>query len=347
MRAVRYQYFDYLRFLAIVAVVSIHVNILIGDYPSENQGYWWFANIMDSGVRWCVPIFFMVSGALLLSSSRVEHLRSFLKRRLSRVLIPFFFVVPIYLLWRNRSQLESLHLGQLLVEVIEGPVYYHLWFVYSIVGLYLVTPLIKHFVKQTDQKHILYFLGLWFIISLYGLIGKFTDVHIGFGIPLVVGYVGYFVLGYYLHNFEINQRWLYGIYLLGIAGAVVTAIGTYELTQQNNGMFDDYFYSYFSPNVIIMSIAVYLFIKNLNYNGIKPSSIMNRMVLAINTAVYGIYLIHVLIIQILSEYFHLDMNYKHPYIGMPLMIIIVMAMSYVLTKIGQMIIRLFTTQKSN
>lgn len=334
----RYYYIDVLRCIAIVAVISIHVNIVIGDFPGEGLEEWWFGNIMNSGARWCVPIFFMISGALLLSSSKEESLRSFLARRLTRVLGPFFFAAFLYILWKNRGQLASISWGPSLIEIIEGPVFYHLWFVYSIAGLYLAAPLLKRFVKQAEQKHLLYFLGLWLISSSYREIEKFFGVQVGFSIPVVTGYAGYFVLGYVLHTFEIHKRWLYGIYLLGIAGWIVTAAGTYEWTRKNGGVFDDFFYSYFSLNVIAMSTAVYMLVKSLHVQN-EPPSILKRIVFAISRASYGIYLIHVLVIQMLGECFHLDMTVLHPWIGLPLMVVLVTGLSYVLVKMGQILLQ--------
>ena len=88
--------FDLLRALATVSVVALHVaGPVLYEYGSLPAGEWWTANAIDSAVRFSVPIFLMLTGALLLP--RMEPAGQFLKRRFARLLWPFIFWSAVYL----------------------------------------------------------------------------------------------------------------------------------------------------------------------------------------------------------------------------------------------------------
>lgn len=147
----------------------------------------------------------------------------------------------VYLVW---SFLYALYFfdGRLLNLVtwfIQGP--YHMWFIPMIICLYIITPLLRQI--TTDQKTTKYFLIVSFVftflLSAFGLILKgidsfhFVDDSLfGFYSGLfencnyyfTLGYVPYFVIGYFLHEAEINLRQRKIIYCLGIIGFYVLLV---------------------------------------------------------------------------------------------------------------------------
>ncbi|MDQ6971139.1 MAG: acyltransferase family protein, partial [Mariprofundaceae bacterium] len=79
---------DNSRVLAVFAVILVHVSDgFVSHYPMGSE-YWWIGNIYDSAVRWCVPVFVMISGALLLDPAKHENLNTFYRKRFSRICIP-------------------------------------------------------------------------------------------------------------------------------------------------------------------------------------------------------------------------------------------------------------------
>src|SRR3989304_5868153 len=86
---------DNARISAIFAVVLLHVAYGVVIENDIGTNYWWFANIFDSSARWCVPVFVMISGALLLDSSKNEDSLTFYKKRLSRILLPVLFGIKV------------------------------------------------------------------------------------------------------------------------------------------------------------------------------------------------------------------------------------------------------------
>ena len=101
MKNNRLYYFDYLRVIAILGVLCIHVAAPYVTMYLKLPNIQWQASVVLNGlVRWCVPIFFMVSGALLLGRKE-EPLTNFFKKRANRILIPFIIWSIGYYIWRQ------------------------------------------------------------------------------------------------------------------------------------------------------------------------------------------------------------------------------------------------------
>lgn len=96
------------RIIAILAVVLLHVSSRVITWSELGSNDWWYANLYDSLVRWCVPVFVMISGALLLAPEKAEPLGVFYKKRASRILSPLVFWSLFYMLWDfSRNMLKG------------------------------------------------------------------------------------------------------------------------------------------------------------------------------------------------------------------------------------------------
>src|SRR5690554_5861581 len=136
----RLEYMDWLRVISIFVVVGVHVVSKIINTGHVDEWEWQFANAIDSAIRWCVPVFFMLSGALLLTLKREDPIGEFLKRRLTKVIIPLIFWSGVYIAYKMFEQGESFTVGQMFEIFFTDDVYYHLWFLYVIIGLYIMAP---------------------------------------------------------------------------------------------------------------------------------------------------------------------------------------------------------------
>lgn len=67
MESIKKEWIDYLRVIATVSVIFLHVSAEIPTlYKKIPDDIWWIGNFFDGAVRFCVPLFLMISGALLL-----------------------------------------------------------------------------------------------------------------------------------------------------------------------------------------------------------------------------------------------------------------------------------------
>ena len=137
----RVVYADLLRIAAMVAVIVLHVCGNNWQGEDIHSLDWHLLNVFDSLVRWCVPVFVMLSGMFFLDPGRNVTYRSIFTKKLLRVFTAYVFWSVLYaaftalLAWRGGTPETPL---QIWLDVVYG--HYHLWFLYMIMGLYLFRP---------------------------------------------------------------------------------------------------------------------------------------------------------------------------------------------------------------
>ena len=129
---------SYLRVAAMSGVVLIHtLSGIVGNPAIRFSATWWAGTALDLGSSWAVPVFIMVSGALLLESRPGEGARAFYARRLQRIAIPLVVAHVGYLLVRFRWLHEPLTMPRVVADLLHATVYVQLYFFWIILGLYL------------------------------------------------------------------------------------------------------------------------------------------------------------------------------------------------------------------
>jgi surface polysaccharide O-acyltransferase-like enzyme len=187
--------------------------------------------------------------------------------------------------------------------------YYHLWFVYVLIGLYLFVPILRKWVRDASRAELRYFLIIWFITILAAIpqVGRFLP-----NISLInfAGYAGYLVLGYYLSKTEVRNLTI--PVAMVIIGFLITAGGTY-FESHRRGDFYVEFYEYLAPNVLLSAAGVFMIFKGIS---IKNELVTKRIRL-ISEHSFGIYLAHPLVLA-LFEMLGFNWEFVHPALGIPL-----------------------------
>ncbi|WKA57832.1 acyltransferase family protein [Planococcus shenhongbingii] len=330
--AQRIHYMDWLRVISIFVVVGIHVVSKIINSGSYTEWEWQYANAIDSALRWCVPVFFMLSGALLLTRRPDEPVGEFLKKRLAKALIPLVFWSGVYTAYNIFEKGESYTIWEMIKLFLSDDVYYHLWFLYVIIGLYVMAPFLRILVHHLSQKAFLYFLIFWFVYS--GVL-PFAPKFFGFELAIPAGmfepYIGYFMLGAYLYLYPLSKKSLPLLGFLAIIGYFITFFGTSLLTERR-GEFDDFFYEHYRPNALAITLFIYVGFQHLAAK-IKP----NRWITRMSTATLGIYVIHPLIQTYLHKIFGINEMTGTPIIGIPLVWILIFFLSFAIILLFQKI----------
>jgi surface polysaccharide O-acyltransferase-like enzyme len=295
---------DLIRVVAIVLVILLHAAIepfpMTDDVSQAVVVRWWSVNLYDSIARVCVPLFVMLSGALLLQPYKVqEPMGVFFRKRFIRIGLPFIFWGVAYFVWRIFSNNEVLTLNSIGQGIVSGP-YYHFWFLYMLIGLYLATPLLRILVAHADRKILRYFLLLWFAGSaVVPLLNLFVPFALSRDVFLVTGGIGYFLLGLYLLDVNISSKILYPALFAGFAW---TAIGTYLITYFVGGQLQYFFYDFLSVNVVLASVALFLLLKAVPSDYVAKKSLStNRVMLFISQCSLAIYLMHIIVLEALQK----------------------------------------------
>ena len=261
------EYVRVIRAMAMVVIVAEHLAFpLIYRYNELQFSEWWIGTGIYLLGKAGSPLFTMVSGLLLLNPAKDQTLQVFFKKRFMKVLIPFLGWSAIYLIWQMYWIGVEYTPWEIMVKIIDGPVYYHLWFIQMILGLYLATPIMRVYTKHTTRKNMQYFLVVWFVsTALFPIVRRFYGFEVGIDVYVTVGFMGYFMLGYYLRPIKLNRTQM--MYCLGVMAAfvLITQFLTHWMTVRANGAFDNFFALNTSFNIMILTTCFFLFMKSLDY----------------------------------------------------------------------------------
>ncbi len=284
-----FRWVDLIRVIGAFLVVMAHISYQ-GEGSVLVSTYYFVIS------RIAVPLFFMASGYLLLKKE--EPYGVFFKKRALKVILPFLIWSAIYLLWKREGFESGFSLelvASYIVKIIRGPRENHLWFFYSLIGLYLFTPILRVFVARAAMKDLWYFCGLWFlVVPVFSFLQEFTPVKIGFELYLVAGYTGYFLLGHLLGQFEYSRRLLYGLTALFFVVSIASALLDYEsnLLKWNT----QYFVSYLSVNIVLLTASAFILFRE-----VRIGDRLYAFLVPLSRASFGIYLVHVIVIAELEK----------------------------------------------
>lgn len=278
----RLRWVDLIRALGAFLVVLAHV-----EY-SGRSGAW--AGISYYALtRIAVPMFFMISGYLLLS--KTESYTDFFRKRGLKVFLPLFIWSMIYLIWQGEGFGNPLSaiVKSYLVKFIRGPRENHLWFFYELFGLYLFTPILRLYAGRAARRDLLYFCLIWFaFLPVANFLREFTPIRIGFSYQFLGGYIGYYIFGFLAGQMDFTKTQRISALAVFLISLLATILGmhferVYDLQTQ-------YFEDYQSINVALMSAAAFICLIRVN---VRDS--FYRLISPLSSASFGIYLAHVIV----------------------------------------------------
>ena len=324
---------DLIRAYAIFMVVMVHAAApVMLSFSSISQSSWWVANILFSFAHQGVPLFIMISGLLLLDPNKNETLARFFRKRVVKVVWPLLFWSAFYYFWRVLYKGESLTASKAFLIVIQGQIYYHLWFIYLILGLYIATPVLRFYIKSAPKINILYFVVVWAIfISLLPVLRHFTGISIGIDNVLFHSLIGYFLIGPLMNQLSFQNRYTWIIILGIISVTLLTAVGTHLFTLRFDGQYQGQLLRLHMPNIIALSVGTFLMLMKWQHSDIFKSELIAAFVQRISLASFGIYLLHPAILDLLDAGcfgFSLSAIRFHPVIGIPLTVIVTITLSF-------------------
>ena len=314
----RVVFLDWLRVIACFMVMAVHVcepfyfdadgNTFIA---SRSAGFW--ASWIDSMTHCCVPLFVMASSYLLFPVTRPTG--EFFKRRLVRIFVPYAVWMCIYTaVWGEWGRLPF------NFPFAGG----HLWFVYMLIGLYLIMPLLSPWAEKASEREMRGWLLLWLVTTLFPFIRRFWLAK--FGTPefgptpflwgeapwnrygafyYVSGFSGYMLLGLYFRKFVPQLDWRKTLSIaapLWVVGmAVVWGFFYFRIPDaQGYPVLRPYAFAidletsweFCGLGIALMAIAYFLLIRKLDFSG----GFYRRVVRPLSEASYGTYLLHMLVL---------------------------------------------------
>ncbi len=299
----RMVHIDLLRILACFSVLMLHSAAVFWYDRPVTGGVWLTANFYDALSRYGVPIFVMISGALFLQEQRMIDWKKLYMHNIARLVTAYIAWSCFYglLICRQNGGIRAVGWKTALQAMLHG--HYHLWFLPMLAGLYMLVPVLRSWIHGAQKKNIQYFLALWFGLQiLRSTLLALAEGHIEWEyllnipqIEMACGYVGYFVLGYYLMNIGIEAKFHRWIYVGGIAGAIANAVLSTILSvkagEPRAAVFDS-----FSLSTFAMTAALFLFFTKV-VGKITISGSWERVIREIADCTLGIYVLHISLLE--------------------------------------------------
>lgn len=262
---------DILRIFAFVFIVMLHTLNRQYGLTVWMSGY----AVISIGVN----LFIMISGYLLLD--RTETVKEFFRKRFFSILPLFIIFNIIYIYFYNHSFIT--------IKKISAP---HFWYIYMILGLYLLTPWLRK-VLQYAEKETFYVVILWFLCNVLNPYMQFFRFpKIPFSHFPITGFIGYYILGYYLKKYRYKLEKIPFIRVIGvyITGFLISVLSTkYVLVTTGNRISD--FFDKNSLGTFFMSVSFFIFWIKFNFKN------RNKVIRMISDSTYFAYLIHIIILH--------------------------------------------------
>lgn len=286
---------EYIRFFACLSVIILHIS---GSYVTNtyysNSYNWMFGNILDSFSRSCVPLFFMISGYLFFAdkSPKRKHLIKVFSA------LTFYSIIGwvgnyIYYLTGSRNTIPNF-------DLIVKPVFFHLWFFYMLIPIYLFMMMVK--IRKENANKIFFIIVILFLFFNVKSndITRMIDFNVKNNfmfIDMFSGCLMYAILGGIFNFIVIEKEKLINSLslLLFILSSSLIAFLT-NIVSYNEGKPSVIFYGYTTPLVFLSSISVFLFFFTLSKN-IKEVKIISH----ISNYSLGIYGFHAVILSFIID----------------------------------------------
>jgi surface polysaccharide O-acyltransferase-like enzyme len=331
--------FDVLRILAIVAIIFVHIteqwNVQGINIKGIDPFNWYVLNAYNSLWRWGVDIYVMISGALFLDPRKDQPINKLYSKNIMRMItIILFWGFAYAAIYHPINEISPQNLKAFTETWLLG--HFHMWFLYMIVGLYAITPLLRCITASETMTK--YFLILAFIANIaipfitdFGHLSFIKNLFNQFRIQLPLGYSFFFVLGYWLHKRPKNKYRTNLAIISVIAGLLLTVILT-EVASQIQGKHTGVFSASISLPMLLASAGIFSLIDQVKLNGPRSFK-MRKNIKLLSRATLGVYLIHIMVLSVLN---HVGINafmFGNSLFAVPFTVIVAAIISFILSLI--------------
>lgn len=280
-------YFDVLRILACLLVIAYHAPMVSPALESAPI----FPAINSFLCCTGVPLFFMISGALLLDREVEGSAIDYLKKRIGKVLFPTLFFTLLIIFLKSSlflNEYGGVEMWRILLSIPFSPRTDVMWFMYVLVGLYLLIPVLSPWLGKVSKKELHLYLGLWAVSLLYPWLALYlkVDTSVNGVLYYLSGYVGYFVLGFYLKRYDISLKLLLPASLVAISLPFVVKVVLHS------NVSTALFAQYLTLPPLVLSATCFMIAKKCAH---KIPSMFHKGIILVSNLCFGIYLWHIIV----------------------------------------------------
>ena len=290
--------------MATLAVIFLHTNVTVGDYADLlqlSEKSLLFYNRLTGTMCWAVPCFFMITGSLLLKKEQVITIQICLQKYVRRIILALFLFGILFSLMMIIFETKAFNFHNIwdaLMMVFQNQSFAHLWYLYSLVGAYLLLPIFKKFTDNCSKNELLYVCVLLLLFDCaVPVLDAVLGIKIAFTIWLPLRPCYYILAGHFLSEYPPKLRtWI------SFACAILALLVIWILNGFDN---DDLLMSIETCLVVIASTSVFVTVKALKVN------VHERylpFIWKFDRLCFGVYLVHPVFIQLMYRFFHISPN---------------------------------------
>lgn len=291
---------DLLKIVSAFMIAVIHASSGVFNNHELGSLVWKEGLILNAVTRFAVPVFLMISGALLLCRkiSLEKAIKKALIAGVALFMWSFLYVIIRKILWNDGDVIHD----TVMLLFKRGPSG-HLWYGYLLVWIYLFFPILNSLYEALSEKMRLYFVLLGLIVPslLDAVINYFSlDGQIlqnSFFIYIHLGYISIMFLGRMIY--ENRKRWsaIFGI-ISTIVGLCITVMLTFGISKRMGASTHTFFDELEISNVLY-AFGIMLLVCKLDWKG--DNTIIKRCIVKISELAMGIYFAHVLVMWFIGN----------------------------------------------
>ena len=292
---------DRLRVLACFFVIHQHCaetfygatgHVEIGDDT-------FFIGFNTSLGRICVPLFAMISGYFLLPMRGTVS--EFFRKRVSRIVLPFLVwnaVYAIFFIFFSGDSPADAVRNFFGIFITFGEKWSHMWYIYMLLGLYLLTPVISPWLERCTKRQLHFYLALWLITTLLPYLNRYVNPemwgacfwNVSPTFYYFTGFVGYYILGYYARRFGGAGVWT--SLLLIVFGYIPSVwFFTHDMYLYTEYADLELGWNFCALNVVLMTYGVFSLFSKIRW---RRQGRVGRLLTDYSQRSYGIYLLHMI-----------------------------------------------------
>ncbi len=297
-------YIDILKIIACISVIFVHMNSSINDYQPTSG--WVLSLFIHTLSYWGVPIFLMITGATLLDYKKKYDIKTYYKRRVSKVVIPWIIWSAIIYVIKYQNLNFINFIKEFLYMNIEGSY----WFFPLIIYIYCIIPIFQALIKLKELRIIKYILLILIIFN--SVLLPFFSVFNIIVPPIFTffmhnKYVIYPLLGYLISITDISKNKRYIIYIIGFISLTIRFLYTYITSYKDNLLNTDVS-DYTSIFILLIVSSIFVLVKYIKWEKIFNNDLSREIIKHISNCSFGIYLVHKIIIYYINDIIQSDIN---------------------------------------
>lgn len=343
----KYTYLESLRIIAIFFVIFNHTGnkgyFLFSERPVGSAQFWIYLFI-SIFCKFAVPVFFAISGALMLGKED-EPLKVLWSKRILKIfilLILYSFIYYLNKIYRGNSTFSLHELTKMMYTTyVRG----HLWYLYAYIAFLISLPFLKSMVRSLETKYYYYMIAIAVILKgiipvveyllWQGDITLYSKIKVSW---LMENIVLYPCIGYFMHHkidAKKTKAMIPVLWMLNVAGILISSYMTYYKGQVTGVLSESKSQSFHNSFAVLNCMAIFLTFKYV-FEKYRIPSLMEQIILSIGKCTFGIYLIHNLIKdrKVIQDFrimlISMGMNYM---VAVFIQCLLVLFISYVVTYI--------------